>query len=146
LFLFWIWNGVTGPWSKLRILFIFILFNKMNEDMYIKEIAKILLITYLLNHPFNSLSYNKLLVKSQKQPQPNLTGLILCVSGKQKRSFNTTWYQKCTWLVGSVNKNLLFCWPCLLFAAETENTVWSRLGFNDFKNIARCICSGKTEQ
>jgi hypothetical protein len=38
-----------------------------------------------------------------------------------------------------VNKNLLFCWPCLLFAAETENTVWSRLGFNDLKNIARCI-------
>jgi hypothetical protein len=31
LFLFWIWNGVTGHWSKLRILFIFILFNKMNE-------------------------------------------------------------------------------------------------------------------
>jgi hypothetical protein len=38
-----------------------------------------------------------------------------------------------------VNKNLLFYWPCLLFAAETENTVWSRLGFNDLKNIARCI-------
>jgi hypothetical protein len=95
--------------------------------------------TYLLNHPFNLLSYNKLFVKSQKQPQPNLTGLILCVSGKQKRSFNTTWYQKCTLLVGSVNINLLFYWSCLLFAAETENTVWSCLGFNDFKNIARCI-------
>jgi hypothetical protein len=89
------------------------------------------IIDYLLSHPFHSLSYDdKLFVKSLKQPQPNLTGLI-CVSGKQKRSFNTTWYQKCTWLVGSVNKNLLFCWPCLLFAAEAENTVWSRLGFND---------------
>jgi hypothetical protein len=48
----------------------------MNENMKIKEIAKILLITYLLNHPFNSWSYNKLFVKSQKQPQPNLTRLI----------------------------------------------------------------------
>jgi hypothetical protein len=38
---FWIWSGVIGPWSKVRVLFIFILFNKMNEDMEIKEIAVI---------------------------------------------------------------------------------------------------------
>jgi hypothetical protein len=44
LFLFWIWSGVIGPWSKVRVLFIFILFNKMKKDMEIKEIAKILLI------------------------------------------------------------------------------------------------------
>jgi hypothetical protein len=38
-----------------------------------------------------------------------------------------------------MNKNVLFCWPCMLFAAETENTVLSRLRFNDLKNIALCI-------
>jgi hypothetical protein len=39
--LFWIWSGVIGPWLKVRVLFVFILFNKMNEDMEIKESAKI---------------------------------------------------------------------------------------------------------
>jgi hypothetical protein len=118
----------------------------MNEDMEVTLRNCEDIIDYLLSHPFHSLSYDdKLFVKSLKQAQPNLTGLI-CVSGKQKRSFNTTWYQKCTWLVGSVNKNLLFCWPCLLFAAETENTVWSRLGFNDLKNIARVSNDTKNQK
>jgi hypothetical protein len=57
-FLFWIWSGVIGPWSKVRVLFIFILFNKMNEDMESKEIAKILLINCKIIHLIHCLTTN----------------------------------------------------------------------------------------
>ena len=44
------------------------------------------------------------------------------------RSFQESWYSRRDWLCGSVKKNRLFCWPCLLFRSSKSST-WTFSGY-----------------
>ncbi|KAK6313088.1 hypothetical protein J4Q44_G00164350 [Coregonus suidteri] len=50
------------------------------------------------------------------------------------RAFNTNWYQKYSWLTGSLSSSRLYFWPCLLFG---KSEPWSKGGYSDLKNIDR---------
>lgn len=67
-------------------------------------------------------------------PNPNLI-----LNARHCRSFNIEWYEKCEWLTASTVRNKLFCWFCVLFSTDQENTVWSKLGYNDLKNLTRSM-------
>lgn len=54
------------------------------------------------------------------------------------RSFKTQWYESHQWLCGSVYKQSLFCWPCILLS-KSRNIVWVSQGFCDLKNLSACI-------
>lgn len=100
------------------------------------------LIDFLLqieNSQLAKLAYDDKLfiVRILKRPQPLMTNLL--INAKHNRSFNVEWYKKCDWLTGSQLRNKLFCWNCVLFSTDTENTVWSKSGYNDLKNLPRSI-------
>lgn len=51
------------------------------------------------------------------------------------RHFNINSYNAIDWLCGSKKLEKLFCWPCLLFANNTDHDVWSRKGFYDLNHF-----------
>lgn len=79
------------------------------------------------------------IVKEVKRPVPDLSNRLVSIGGvgKSNRSFQNTWYEKYDWLTGSVTLNKLFCWPCILFATNNSDKVWSKCGYSDLKNLSR---------
>ena len=88
-----------------------------------------------LEKPFSRLSIQeKLDIKNKGREIPNLKS----TESKKERSFNAAyWYAKVPWLTGSVTRQKLFCWPCLLFSPSTGPDVWFRRGYDDWKNLDR---------
>ena len=92
----------------------FSLLHKTKENF--KEMAQIHarpfldVVVQLLQRPFGSRSIaRQKLTIQQPRPMPNLnikTG---------DRTFQLEWYSKNDWLCGSIIRNGLFCWQCLLF-------------------------------
>lgn len=97
-------------------------------------------IVLLQEHPYRRWNINDKsdLLKNGK-PTPPLT----CLSADKKgskvfcRSFNLNLYKKHAWLCGSFYLQKLFCWPCILLSQA--NSVWTTLGYSDFKNVSRSI-------
>ena len=99
----------------------------------------------LLEKPFSQLNdAEKLKVKRLGAPQPQLTDLEQneChgQGGKPRtRRFNTTWYQRKSWLCGCPLRQKLFCFPCLCFATSVNHgrdtgSKWHTTGVDDMKH------------
>lgn len=100
------------------------------------------LVNFLVNQQnFSSHSYEDKLyiVKEVKRPVPDLSKRLVTMGGvgKPNRGFHNTWYEKYDWLTGSVTLSKLFCWPCILFATNNSDKVWSKSGYSDLKNLSR---------
>ncbi|XP_031334860.1 zinc finger MYM-type protein 1-like [Photinus pyralis] len=90
----------------------------------------------LLETPFSRRSdINKQQIITDGRPTPLLTVLQEESRTKKTRTFQLSWYNSHKWLCGSIFKQRLFCWPCLLLG--TTKNVWSNDGYIDFKNISR---------
>ena len=58
--------------------------------------------------------------------------------GKHCRNFSSSWYGKAPWLTGSVSKQALYCFPCLLFG-KFDDGPWTKSGFIDMKHLSERI-------
>jgi hypothetical protein len=58
--------------------------------------------------------------------------------------FSTSWYQKCQWISGSINKNRLYCWYYLLFCENTRSP-WNSTGYNNLKQLELAMSIQKHE-
>nr|CAI5849736.1 unnamed protein product [Callosobruchus analis] len=98
------------------------------------------LVDWLLLNSFSVLNVETKLhvVNRLGRSCPNLITLK-STDGIQNRGFSNNWYGKCQWLTGSIKRQKLFCWSCLLFSNQTEYTTWSKLGFADLKNLRRAL-------
>ena len=68
-------------------------------------------VDFLLLKTFSKLSFqDRLLVKHLGAHQPAHFQLTV-----GKRSFSHVWFDKYDWLTVSLEKNRLFCFPCILF-------------------------------
>ena len=50
------------------------------------------------------------------------------------RKFNVSTYENYDWVCGCEETNRLYCFPCLLFAAEKDGT-WTNMGFSDLGHL-----------
>ncbi|KAL7634614.1 UNVERIFIED_CONTAM: hypothetical protein RMT77_014991 [Armadillidium vulgare] len=94
------------------------------------------IVSSLLRESFQRKSEDeRRLILNKGLPTPKLS----CVQiGKStSRTFKTSWYEKYKWLCGSVDKNSLFCWPCLIISVKKN--IWSNEGFKDWKNLSRAL-------
>lgn len=92
-------------------------------------------VEYIKNITFSRLSLSeKVQLKNKGRPTPNILITQVGISKNKKyvRSFNTEWYEKIKWLCGCINKNALFCFPCLLFGGDS---VWIQSGFTNINKI-----------
>lgn len=71
------------------------------------------------------------------RPCPEISTLTKDKKGGRQytRTFQSSWYTTYSWLCGSVFKQRLYCWPCLLLGKT--KTVWIYDGYVDFKNFSR---------
>jgi len=91
-------------------------------------------VDHLLEHTFETLSLGeKLEVKRLGAHHPPDFQMVQ-TAGKVNRGFNAEWFAKKKWLTASIQKNSLFCFPCLLFG-EDQGT-WSRTGYKDLKHLS----------
>lgn len=91
----------------------------------------------LFKHSFSSLNFSeKQRIISQGRPTPNLTFMSVVSKDKKKtysRHFRECWYTEIRWLCGCKVLKKLFCWPCILFCAES--IVWNKTGVSDLNNF-----------
>lgn len=96
------------------------------------------IVDWLVDHPFASLSDEiKMLIISKPKPRPEVL-VLNSAPAALRRGFNVAWYDRVEWLTGSVKRQKLFCWPCLLFG-QCSYCVWSKIGFDNLKNMPRCL-------
>lgn len=113
----------------------------VNVDLgYLNSLEDI--INFLLKNPFSRLNYDEKLhiVPNITRPIPDLSKLLVkanTIGKSSSRGFNNDWYSKFDWLAGSAELKRLFCWPCVLFATQSNSSVWSKTGFDDLKNLSR---------
>ena len=94
------------------------------------------IISSLLLNPFNRRTEEEQrLILNKGRPTPNIS--CIQVGRDKSRTFKTTWYNTFKWLCGSVNKDGLFCWPCML--VSTKKNVWCDEGFRNWKNLSRSL-------
>lgn len=87
---------------------------------------------------FKKLSLQEQIAAVQKgRPTPPLPGLTCGTSKGGKLQFSTTWYEKVSWLTGCEQRQILLCFPCVMFSNSKD--VWSFTGFSDIKNLGRGI-------
>ncbi|KAL4085210.1 hypothetical protein QTP88_027069 [Uroleucon formosanum] len=89
-------------------------------------------INELLDKDFHLFTYDEKCKLKNKKPTPYLA--IEYKDGKFTRKFQTSWYNKFTWLSGCDKGNKLFCFICVFFRGEKE---WSFDGISTIKNIIR---------
>ena len=91
----------------------------------------------ILNSPFSRRTFlEKVSVKERGRPTPDIK--IVKSDRQVMRSFNVDWYAR-YWLAGSSSRLKYFCWPCVLFPANSNTDVWQKNGFDDMKNLKRSI-------
>lgn len=89
-------------------------------------------VKFLLQTPFSKLQYQeKVRIKADGRPLPKIN--FIKKDGKVG-IFNTSWYDRYTWLTGSLSTNRLYCWPCLLMGNSPR---WTVEGYGDVKNLDR---------
>lgn len=85
-----------------------------------------------MDKDFHLFTYDEKCKLKNKKPTPYLA--IEYKDGKFTRKFQTSWYNKFTWLSGCDKGNKLFCFICVFFRGEKE---WSFDGISTIKNIIR---------
>ena len=99
------------------------------------------IIDCILQDSFQSFSFeDKLRVKAEGRPKPpvKITQLV----GAVRRNFNCSMYDKVNWLTGSLLKNRLYCWPCVMLKTAAVGdgcSTFARDGFCDLRNLSRSI-------
>ena len=94
------------------------------------------IIVSLLEKPFGRRSAEKKKIILKKgRPKPDLSSIQ--IKKHHNRTFKSTWYNRQQWMCGSINKQRIFCWPCILLGVK-KNT-WNEEGYNDWKNLPRSI-------
>ena len=94
-------------------------------------------VDHLLQKKFSAHSdQEKLEIKRLGRDKPELQ--IKQSDGKNSRKFSSSWYDKATWLTGSVSKQALYCFPCLLFG-KFDDGPWTKSGFTDLKHLSERI-------
>jgi hypothetical protein len=68
----------------------------------------------LLNNDFHSFTYDEKCKLKSKKPTPYL--LIEYKDGKFTRTFQSSWYDKCTWPSGCNKPNKLFLFHLCIFS------------------------------
>ena len=70
--------------------------------------------------------------------QPILAFPFRIFGRNNKRSFNSTWYKKYSWLEYSVEYDAAFCYPCTIFKSASEasraENAFMIVGFRNWKN------------
>lgn len=95
------------------------------------------LVNQLLSEPFSRKNFaDKNLVVLKGRPMPKLS---LKTKHKEKgktyeRHFKSEFYNRYKWLTACKSLNLLFCWPCLLFASEKN--VWTKKGYVNLSSLS----------
>ena len=85
-------------------------------------------VAQLLQRPFGSRNIaDRRLTVQQPRPMP----VLKLKTGN--RTFQKDWYTKKDWLCGSVLRNSLFCWPCLLFRPGVSQS-WTERGYGNLRN------------
>ncbi len=89
-------------------------------------------VDYLLRNEFSAhTEQEKLEIKRLGRHIPD--NFSISQKGRtQNRNFSAEWFRKTPWLTGSVERQMLFCFPCILFG---EVGTWTKWGFNDLKHI-----------
>ena len=107
----------------------------MKNSYIVNQELRMNSIQFLLSRPFSSLQLEeKCEVKRLGRPTPRLelTQEVKTKGRTFNRNFNNDVYDKYDWLCGCGKKNLLFCFPCVLFGGEES---WSKHGINDLQMI-----------
>lgn len=91
------------------------------------------IINFLKTTPINSLSYEQRCELKSKRPKPNLS--IKEVGKNRTRSFQSSWYDRFSWLTGCVEKNKMFCYVCLMFGEKDSE--WCTEGISDLSNVIK---------
>jgi hypothetical protein len=87
----------------------------------------------LLNVPFSRRSeIEKRQILELGRPTPILS--IISGNRNHTHTFQNSWYSTHRWLCGSIFKESLFCWPCLVVG--TVKNIWKSNGFKDLKNFS----------
>lgn len=89
-------------------------------------------IDYVLIKTFSNVSYEMKCEIKNKQPKPHLS--LNQRDGKVIRKFQNSWYDKYPWFTGSVVREKLYCFGCLLFGGDNE---WGKKGISAVKNFER---------
>lgn len=90
------------------------------------------IIDIILNKGVGSFLYEEKCNLKGKRPTPYLS--LEYKEAKTLRKFQISWYSKFNWLAGSVVRNKLYCYICVLFRGENE---WSIDGIPNIKNLVR---------
>ena len=112
----------------------------MKNSYIVNQELRMNSIQFLLSRPFSSLQLEeKCEVKRLGRPTPRLelTQEVKTKGRTFNRNFNNDVYDKYDWLCGCGTKNLLFCFPCVLFGGEES---WSKHG------IVRSRCCELSEK
>lgn len=82
---------------------------------------------------FTKLSYEEKVKVKTNRSTPNLS--LKALDGKFTRRFQKQWYDTKQWLTGSVKKNRLYCFHCLLFARNDNEWCEVGIGEDSLKNF-----------
>ncbi|KAK4875694.1 hypothetical protein RN001_012116 [Aquatica leii] len=91
---------------------------------------------------FHKLTYQEqLAIKDQGRPKPKLK---IEVAGKSRgktylRQFNMDVYSRNNWICGCNQKDALFCFPCVLFADDRGEKIWTETGVKDLVHLSEKI-------
>ncbi|KAL6205049.1 hypothetical protein ACLB2K_022313 [Fragaria x ananassa] len=75
--------------------------------------------------------------------QPKLEEYPTHGCGVQDRRFNSKWFEKYPWLEYSDEKDKAFCLPCFLFDNNTRQSLFTSVGFNNWRKVGGDKCSFK---
>lgn len=94
-------------------------------------------INELLAKPLSSFSLEeKLEIKRLGRPTPDLNIVKSQTNKAQQktrcRKFNADIYHKNEWICGCDVRNMLYCFPCVLFGGESS---WAKTGTSDLVHI-----------
>ncbi|KAK9531031.1 hypothetical protein VZT92_010483 [Zoarces viviparus] len=99
------------------------------------------LVAELLTKPFSRIFQEKREIVTKGQPTPQLAALTQQVKGFV-RHFQSTNYERYSWLTASEKSCKLYCWECLLFATERLG-VWSHVGFANLGRLTKAATRHK---
>ena len=74
--------------------------------------------------PFSSCSYETKCAYKDRRLTPHLD--IKIADSRQNRKFQFSWYKKYPWLTGCSEKNILYCYTCILSGGKKE---WSSASY-----------------
>lgn len=103
----------------------------MNE--YNPNFSETDLLNFLRVTPLSKLTYEQRCELKNKRPTPKLN--IKQSVKKFTRSFQSSWYERFSWLTGCSVKNKMYCYVCILF--DSKDTEWCTEGISDLSNLIK---------